>query len=165
MRDAKPFGSAQFDDKTFDGLAPQRRIGTRQVDQVGSVGQRMRDAVLSQARLKPLDLAVLDFRCSPLAVVLQENLDALAACGVCAFHRLVETARNRHVSAKQRRHHIARARTARNWTANDSTRITVPTIPRIMPTCVRAFPSGSMTPSLICRISAWPMTQATGPKS
>ena len=93
--DAQRRGPQEFLHHGVERFSPQRVVGAGQVDEVGIMGQRMADARLLQRGLEPGGLFHGDGLASPLAGILGEQLDAIAAQRMRRFHRLIISAGNR----------------------------------------------------------------------
>ena len=92
IRNSKSIGANHFENERVDRLFPQRGIGTRQVDEVGVMRERMRDTKFSEPVLEERDVVVGKFFGLPLVVVLGEQLDAVAVEAVGDFYGFVVTA-------------------------------------------------------------------------
>jgi len=109
---AQRFGTIQLVAHRFEGLAPVRPVGAREIDEVA----RMREDRSKTSRLDPrpelTDLGGWHETSPPLAGVLREDLERVATVGERALDRSRESARDRHVSAEPR-HHVTDASTGR----------------------------------------------------
>jgi len=89
-----------FVDHSTNGFVADTRVVGSEIDQVATVRENGRDAVVSLRHPESAQLGGGERLDVPLHVVFEKNLDRVAADRRAAFHGAVEAACDRHVSAQ-----------------------------------------------------------------
>jgi hypothetical protein len=92
-------GAIDFVAHRFERLAPERRVGRREVDQVAAVRDHRADTGGFHLGAKLADFRGRQLAAAPLTGVFREDLQRLAPVHDRAFHRARQPARDRHMRA------------------------------------------------------------------
>ena len=101
MAQAQPLAAIHFVEKGGDGPFPELVLGRRQIDQVGVMGHHLEDGGFGPALPELVDLRIEQDPAPPLVVVLDEDLEDVAADVHGPVEGLGDSTRNRHVGAQK----------------------------------------------------------------